>query len=259
MNTLLTLAFNGAAYHGFQVQQNALGVCTVLQNAMQDVLGARPDVKGSSRTDAGVHARCFCVNFKHALALPLAKLPLALNSRLPADVRVTGAYAVPEGFHARYDAVGKEYEYVILNNAVDDPFQPGLYYRVPYPLDAKAMQSAAAHLVGRHDFASFMSAGSTVQSTVRRVAWLDVTRTDTWVRIRIAADGFLYNMVRIVAGTLLAAGLGKMPPQEAGRILGAGNRAAAGDTLPAKGLFLNRVFYPGLGGVFEPPPRFAAL
>lgn len=244
MNILLTIAFNGSAYHGFQVQQNALSVCTVLQDAMQKIFGCRPDVKGCSRTDSGVHALEYCVNFWHQTDIPPQKLPLALNRWLPVDVRVKSARIVPDSFHARYSAEGKEYRYVFLNTHVDDPLAPGLYHRVPAPIDAEKMHEAGRVLVGKHDFAAFMSAGSDIEDTVRTVQRLAVWRQDERVCMDIAADGFLYNMVRIVAGTLLKVGSGKWPPGQVLKVLESKNRAMAGETMPAKGLFLTKVFYP---------------
>lgn len=244
MNILIHIAYIGTSYHGFQVQQNAVSVCQVLQNAMQAVLGARPHVKGCSRTDAGVHARDFCASFRYETDIPLEKLPLALNSQLPQDIRVLRARAVPEEFHARYSATGKQYEYEILNNAVDDPFRQGLYYRIPQPLNADAMHAAGQVLVGRHDFAAFQSAGSDVASTVRRVTELAVRREGERVLFTISADGFLYNMVRIIGGTLVLAGHGQLDAEGMRAILKGKDRKNAGPTLPARGLFLNRVFYP---------------
>jgi tRNA pseudouridine38-40 synthase len=243
MNTLLTLAFVGTAYHGFQVQKNAPSVCAAVQDAMQAVLGARPDVKGCSRTDAGVHARGYCLNFWHEVTIPHRQLPLALNRALPEDIRVTSAREVPEGFHARYSALGKEYVYRLLNSRIDDPFTRGLYHRVGGALDEGAMQSAAGHLAGTHDFAAFMAAGGSVQNTVRTVTQLAVARHGRHLALTVAADGFLYNMVRIMAGTLLLVGQGKLAPDAVPGILAAGQRAQAGPTLPAQGLVLNRVFY----------------
>ncbi len=244
MNILLRMAWNGGQYHGWQVQENALAICTVLQDAMEQVLRARPDVKGCSRTDAGVHARDYCVSFHFETQLPDEKLPLALNRFLPPDIRVLSAQRVPEEFHARYSASGKEYRYVFLNSPVDDPFSPGLYYRVPWRLDDAAMHKAGQALVGRHDFAAFQSAGSDIEDTVRTVSGLAVKRVGQRVILQVSADGFLYNMVRIMAGTLLRVGAGRLPPEAVADILTARTRSRAGDTLPAKGLFLTRVFYP---------------
>lgn len=244
MNILLTLAFHGGKYHGFQVQKNALGVCSVIQDSMERIFGLRPDVKGCSRTDAGVHARHYALSFRHETPITDEKLPMALNRHLPPDIRVLCACRVPEDFHARYTATGKEYEYIILNGAVDDPFTPGQYYRMYPTLDVEAMQRAADYLTGKHDFSAFMSAGSGMEDTVRTVTALRVERRGPRVVIAIAADGFLYNMVRIIAGTLLRVGTHKMLPGQMAEILQTKDRASAGETLPAKGLFLNRVFYP---------------
>jgi len=243
MNILLRLAYNGTAYHGFQVQKNALSVCEVLQDAMQAVLGARPAVKGCSRTDAGVHARGYCVNFWYDTDIPLEKLPLALNAHLPEDVRVFRAQAVPEDFHARYSAQGKRYAYHILNSAVDDPFRTGFYYRMAGMIDAARMQVATKHLVGTHDFAAFQAAGSDVLDTVRTITQCRVQAQGRWLALRVTGDGFLYNMVRIMAGTLLQVGTGALMMDDLPDILASRNRQRAGPTLPAKGLVLERVFY----------------
>ncbi|MFV0412074.1 MAG: tRNA pseudouridine(38-40) synthase TruA [Oscillospiraceae bacterium] len=244
MNILLRLSFNGSRYHGFQVQANALSICTVLQNAMEKLFGARPDVKGCSRTDAGVHALEYCVSFHCEAPISNFKLPLALNHYLPPDIRVTAAQRVAEDFHARYSALGKEYHYVFLNAAVDNPFTPGLYHRVPGALDAEAMLAAGQALGGYHNFDSFMSAGSDIQDTARTVTALSVRREGERVVLRVAADGFLYNMVRIMAGTLLKVGTGRCGAAYVGQALQARHRGQAGETMPAKGLFLARVYYP---------------
>lgn len=242
-NILIRIAFNGSAYHGFQVQKNAVSICAVLQDAMKAVLGSRPDVKGCSRTDAGVHAKAYAASFFAKLPFPIEKLPLSINSFLPQDIRVYHAQYVDKNFHARYSALGKEYEYVILNSNIDDVFLAGQYYRVHGKLDEFAMQQAAETLIGRHDFAAFMAAGSDVKDTVRTINYLRCEKKDRWVIITIAADGFLYNMVRIIAGTLLAVGKGRIMPGQINEILESKNRKNSGETLPAKGLFLTKVFY----------------
>lgn len=250
-NHLIRFAFNGAAYHGFQVQANAPTVCAAMQHAMEPVLGCRPNVKGVSRTDAGVHARDFCLSFKCDTHIPPEKLPLALNSRLPGDIRVFSARRVPDAFHARYSAAGKEYRYHILNSPVDDPFTQGFYYRVPQPIDAGAMAQAAGLLEGRHDFKSFRSENGLPAAeqggTVRTIQYCRVERQGPRLTVVVAADGFLYHMVRILAGVLLEVGLGRMEPEAIPGLLGgqqAGQAGQAGPTLPAKGLFLHKVFYP---------------
>lgn len=255
-NHLIRLAFCGAGYHGFQVQDNALAVCEVLQNAMEKVLGEREPVKGCSRTDAGVHARDFCVSFFADTALPMEKLPLALNANLPPDIRVFHAQVVPDDFHARYAAAQKEYRYVILNSPVEDAFVPHLSYRVVGDVDAAAMGDAARLLLGTHDFAAFMTGDAGDMDTVRTVSRAQVLRRGPYVVFAVAADGFLYNMVRILTGTLLQVGRGRLDAGALPAILQGRDRAKAGDTLPARGLYLNRVTYPGLPAAESPQGPF---
>lgn len=256
-NHLIRLAYDGTAYHGFQVQDNAVTVCQVLQDAMEKVLGERMPVKGCSRTDAGVHARDFCVSFFADTDLPMEKLPLALNGNLPPDIRVFHAQTVAEDFHARYAATQKEYRYVILNSPVEDAFVPNLSYRVVGELDAEAMDAAARHLPGKHDFRAFMTGDAGDMDTVRTLTRAQVLRRGPYVVFIVAADGFLYNMVRILVGTLLQVGRGKLAAGDLPAILASRDRAKAGDTLPARGLYLNRVDYPGLPHVSSPQGPFA--
>ncbi len=244
MNVLLIVSYRGTHYHGFQVQQNALTVCEVLQDAMQVVFSHRPDVKGCSRTDAGVHARGYALNVVCETRIKPEKIPLALNAHLPQDIRVQTAQVVPRAFHARYSVTEKEYSYLILNAPSDDPLMEGLYYRVSGVLDVSAMQAAADVFCGRHDFSSFCSAGAKPGEHTRTITRFEVQRRGDWVKIRVAADGFLYNMVRILAGTLLLAGQRKKTRDEFEKILIGRDRRLAGPTLPAKGLCLEKVFYP---------------
>lgn len=244
MHVCITLRFAGTRYHGFQVQKNALSVCEVLQNALEQLYGVRPPVKGCSRTDSGVHALGYCVSYTQPKPIEPRKLPLAVNRFLPDDVRVTAAREVPQDFHARYSANSKEYIYRIHNSAVADPFQNGLCWRVTGPLDADRMERAAQYLVGRHDFAAFMSAGSHITDTVRTVHFARVRRAGDDITFHVCADGYLYNMVRIFVGTLVEAGAGRMPPERMRDVIEGKNRALAGDTAPAQGLFLYRVNYP---------------
>ena len=233
MHVLITLAFDGTRYHGFQVQKNALAVCEVLQNALEQLYGTRPPVKGCSRTDAGVHAVAYCVSYTQPKPIDPYKLPLAVNRYLPPDVRCKAARQVPEGFHARYDAVSKEYVYRLHNSPVDDPFQSAFCWRLAAPLDEE----------GTHDFAAFMSVGSDIEDTVRTVHFFRVERRGEDIRFHICADGYLYNMVRILVGTMVEVGAGRMAPEELPAVIESKTRARAGDTAPAKGLFLYRVNY----------------
>ena len=219
MNILLWLAYKGTNYSGFQVQPNGVTVCAVVQDAMQSVFGTRPDVKGCSRTDAGVHARRFALNFHYDGRIPVQRIPLALNAHLPMDVRALAAQQVPDDFHARYAAHAKTYHYRLRCSAVDDPFDYETCHRVNGPLDL-AMQAAAAHFVGRHDFLALCASGSSAAAhgdTVRTITACTVQQDGELYTLSVTADGYLYNMVRILAGTVLQAGLGKMNPGRCAR------------------------------------------
>ena len=247
MNFLLTLAYDGTNYCGFQVQPNGRSVAATFQDALEAVLGSRPDIKGCSRTDAGVHALGFRLNFHADTRIPPQKLPLALNQHLPPDIRVLAAQTVPEDFHARYAAHTKTYLYRIHNNPIDSPFDAAYYTRVPRRLDEAAMQAAAQQFVGTHDFLALCAAGSSAAAhgdTVRTITDCHVTRRGDEVDIEVTADGYLYNMVRILAGTLCEVGAGRLRAEDIPASLASRDRSRAGPTLPAKGLFLKCVDYP---------------
>ena len=252
MNYLLWITYKGTRYAGFQVQPNAPTVCAVLQDAMQAVFGCRPDVKGCSRTDAGVHARRFALSFCYTGKVPMQKIVPALNAHLPPDIRAVDIRSVPDGFHARYAAHAKTYRYYILNARVDDPFTYDTCHRVGAALNLAAMQAAAAQFIGTHDFSALCASGSSAAShgdTVRTITDCTVVQNGDLFTISVTADGYLYNMVRILAGTLVDAGLGKRTPESIPALLESGDRRRAGPTLPAKGLFLEKVDYPGLDDV----------
>lgn len=247
MKILLEIAYMGSRYHGYQTQNNeALTVQRVLQSALEGFYREKLLLTGCSRTDAGVHAKqFFCtVEGELHLSLPPEKIPLALRPYLPEDIAILSARKVEDSFHPRYLPHHKEYEYCIYNASVLHPFFAGRATHCPILLDADAMNRAAAHLVGRHDFAAFMAQGSAVKSTVREIFYCDVRREGDLVILRVAADGFLYNMVRIIAGTLADVGKGKLSPDEIPAILASKDRRKAGPTLPPEGLYLNRVVYP---------------
>lgn len=247
MNILLDLSFDGTDYCGFQVQKNGVSVCEALQNGLEALLGVRPDVKGCSRTDAGVHALHYALNFHADTRIPMEKLPLALNQKLPASIRVNTAVEVDEAFHARYSAHAKTYHYHIWNSQIDSPFSAGYHYKLPGALDEKAMQAVADQFVGTHDFMCLCSAGCEVAqrgNTVRTITQCTVTRNGQEVVIRVTADGYLYNMVRILAGTLVLAGQHKLNAEDVPAIIASRDRSKAGPTLPAQGLFLAQIDYP---------------
>ena len=246
MNYLLTLAYDGTNYCGFQVQPNGRSVAQTFQDGLEAVLGCRPDIKGCSRTDAGVHALGFMLNFHADTRIPVEKLPLALNQHLPPDIRVLAARVVPEDFHARYAAHTKTYLYRIHNSPIDSPFDEKYYTRVPRRLDTAKMNTAARRFVGKHDFLALCAAGSSAAAhgdTVRTITACGVERKGDEVEITVTADGYLYNMVRILAGTLCEVGAGRMQPEAIPGILASRDRHKAGPTLPAKGLFLKSVEY----------------
>jgi len=246
-NLLITIRFCGAAYHGFQVQRNALSVCQVFQDAVQQAFGTRYDIKGCSRTDAGVHANRYCISMKvdDALTVPCRGLAEALNARLPGDVAVIACREVPQDFHARYSCVGKRYLYLYHNGPVRDPFLKARAYHCQgsLALDDESMNEAAAGFVGRHDFSAFCAAGGSVEDKVRVIYAAGVHRRGDLVAFSVTGSGFLYNMVRIMAGTLLEVGQHRLDPQAIPAILAGRDRGRAGMTLPPDGLYLDDVFY----------------
>lgn len=241
----LTLEYDGTAYCGWQRQQNGPSVQQELERALFQLTGEAASVTGSSRTDAGVHARGLCVHVDSATRIPADKLAFALNTMLPADIRVRESALAPEGFHARYSACGKVYRYTFTNARHDRAIgrQYGAHW--PTPLDERAMDAEAQALVGTHDFAAFAASGSAVKSTVRTIYRVRVARTGDEVTLTILGDGFLYNMVRIIAGTLAEVGCGKRESGAIARAIKTGDRLALGQTAPARGLTLEAVFYAG--------------
>lgn len=243
-NLLLTLSYDGSNYHGWQVQENALTVQEVFQNAFCRATGERGEVKACSRTDTGVHAREFCVSVKTESRIPPERMTAAMNHWLPDDVAVKSCREVPENFHARYDCKGKEYCYEIWNHPVREPFLRGRALHYWYPIDEEKLNAAAGYYLGAHDFTSFCTQDRReAGDMVRRVSAARVERRGDLVVFTVAADGFLYNMVRIMTGTLLRVQEGKLRPEDIPDILEKRDRSAAGPTAPACGLYLNRVFY----------------
>ncbi len=249
MKLLLRLKFLGTDFCGWQYQPNARTVQGTLTAAACEVFGTDCRITGCSRTDSGVHANDFAAVLELPGAdctIPCARIPAAFAMRLPPDVSVTAAAPAADDFHPRYTMLTKEYVYKILVSPVPDPFLYGRVWHYPKKLlpDAtERMDACAAELVGRQDFASFMAAGSKITDTVRTVSECRVCRCGDLITLTIAADGFLYNMVRIIAGTLLLAGAGKLDRAGMRRIIDAKDRAAAGATAPPEGLYLSRVTY----------------
>lgn len=245
-NIKLTIAYDGTNYHGFQ-EQRGTGLCTIqetLEQCLTRLAGERIQVVGAGRTDAGVHARGQVINFRNAnWPIPIERIHLALNGILPDDIVVLSAEEVLEEFHSRHSAKTKTYSYCILNDRIPSPFYRLYSYFMPVPLNIKAMEQAAAHLLGRHDFKCFQASGATVKSTVRTLYQADILKDGPLVKLVFTGDGFLYNMVRIMVGTIVQAGTGKIEPTQVIEILQACNRFKAGPTFPPQGLCMERVVY----------------
>ncbi len=247
---LLQLSYLGGAYAGFQVQKNALTVQQALQDALCALLSQRPSVTGCSRTDAGVHARRYYAAFETSAALPVTRYPAALNAHLPRDISVLDAHEVGQDFHPRYDAVAKTYRYRIWLRRPRNVFEAQTSYHHPRPLDVKTFVALAPLFEGTHDFRGFASSGGCVRSTVRTIYSCRAWEKEGMLTLSITGNGFLYNMVRIVAGTLIAAATGG--ETDIPSILKSGDRTRAGATAPAHGLTLWQVYYPaGTTGLVE--------
>ncbi len=246
---LLNISFVGTAYSGYQVQKGKPTVQAALNRAAVDLFGFECDVVGCSRTDSGVHAKTFCVAVSqkgaHGLPsdIPAAAIPKAMNAHLPDDISVNAAVRVANDFHPRYDVVSKEYEYLICDDPIRNPFMENRAWQYGKRLDAEKMNFAAQYFCGKHDFSAFMAAGSKIKEPIRTVFSTRVARQNGTVIFSVCADGFLYHMVRIMVGTLIPIGLEKAEPSSVCEIIAGAQRKNAGVTAPACGLYLNRVTY----------------
>ncbi len=240
---LLTVTYDGTRFHGWQVQPNGITVQQTIQDALQQLLGTRPPLTGCSRTDTGVHARRFYCTTKANDRFDTAALKKALNAVLPSDIAVREVRTVSDDFHPRYSAQGKRYVYQILNSDVPDPFLQRYALQVRTPIDEKALQPIADLFVGTHDFSAFCSAGSSVEDKVRTIRRSTLSRQGSLVTYTVEADGFLYNMVRILVGTLLDVQNGRLTADDVRQALTTGERRFAGVTAPPTGLFLDEVWY----------------
>ena len=241
---LLSVEYDGTGYAGWQRQENGLAVQQVLEEALLSACGHPVTVTGSSRTDAGVHALAQQVHFDTDASIPPEKYPFVLNNLLPPDIRVQTGREVPADFHARFLSCGKTYTYRILNSRHGSALYRNLCWHVPVPLDTDAMRSSLCALPGTHDFAAFQAAGGTAKTTLRTLNRVDLTRDGDRITLVISGNAFLYNMVRIIAGTLAEIGLHRLPPDAFSRALISGNRLDLGMTAPPQGLELTAVFYP---------------
>lgn len=245
-NLKLTVAYDGTRFHGFQRQagHKLPTVQEALEEAWRRLTGEAVKATGAGRTDAGVHALGQVVNIRTQVAsIPAERVPYAFNSVLPKDVAVLECVEVPLAFHARFDARWKRYEYRVLNRAFPSPVERLYTYHVSHPLDVEAMQEGARLLLGTHDFSAFSGSEAKGRSPVRTVSRCDVWRDGEKVHFAVEGDGFLYRMVRTIVGTLLQVGLGKKEPGWVGEVLASRDRAEAGPTVPACGLYLVEVGY----------------
>ena len=240
----LIVAYDGSNYSGWQIQPNAVTIEEILNFHLTQLLREPIKVIGASRTDAGVHALGNVAVFDTSARMPAEKISFAMNTRLPADIRIQDSCEVPSDFHPRFQSTIKTYEYSILNRKFPDPTKRlySLFYY--HPLDVKKMQKAADYLVGEHDFKSLCTHKEDVESTVRTIYSVDIEKNGEMITIRIRGNGFLYNMVRIITGTLLRVGTGYYQPEYMKELLEAKDRQAAGETAPPQGLMLVKIEYP---------------
>lgn len=244
MKILLTIEYDGTAYAGWQRQLNGLAVQQVVETALEKACGERIVITGASRTDAGVHALGQMAHFDTCSRIPPEKYPFVLNTMLPPDVRVRAGRQVPDGFHARFMTCGKRYTYRIINSRHGSALHRLTHVHVPVPLDAQRMNDAAQALLGTHDFAAFQASGGTARTTVRTIHMAQVVRNDEELVLTVEGNAFLYNMVRIIAGTLIEIGQNRRGEDAFLRALSSGNRLDLGVTAPPHGLELTRVDYP---------------
>ncbi len=242
-NLLITIAYVGTNYHGFQIQKNAVTVQAVFQEALHKTLSVLPDIKGCSRTDTGVHAKQYCISVQTDSEIAAEKLRDALNFHLPLDIRVFSVQEVLGDFHARYSCKGKQYQYLVYNSREIAPFLVGRALQFFKKIDEEKLNNAAQRFVGTHDFLPFSGNKRSVEDTVRTVSRFSVTRDGDLISFEVKADGFLYHMVRIMVGTLLSIARGTLQPEDIDWVFETGQRLNGCFTAPPEGLYLDRVFY----------------
>ena len=242
-NIKLTIEYDGTAYHGWQSQINAAAVQDIVTDAVSRLTRENSSITGASRTDTGVHAFGQVCNFFTETTIPADKVAFALNTLLPEDITVKRSEEAAPDFHSRFSTKGKKYRYLFYNSTFPSALLRHRAYHIFYPLDADAMNRAAAHFIGTHDFASFSATGGYVKTTVRTMTQACVERDDELITFTVMGNGFLYNMVRIIAGTLVEVGFGRIDPDAIPGIITALDRRKAGRTAPAHGLYLVEVYY----------------
>ena len=242
-NIKLILQYDGTCYHGFQIQPTVTTIQGVLEETVLKTLGESVKVNGCSRTDAGVHAVRYCAGFNLANPIPAEKIALVMNNALPDDIRILSSEEAGEDFHPRFSTVAKKYVYTLNTDPDAGVFTKNYEWQLRKKLDIEAMKKATVHFIGEHDFRSFMTSGTDMEVTVREIFSLDVEEDGKTVRIYIKADGYLYNMVRIITGTLVKVGEGKLSPDAIPGIIEKKDRNFAGPTAPPQGLALYEIYY----------------
>ncbi|NCA66946.1 MAG: tRNA pseudouridine(38-40) synthase TruA [Clostridia bacterium] len=243
MRVLITIEYLGTSYCGWQKQKNGRSVQETLAKAISTLTAEEIVLHGSGRTDSGVHAIAQAAHFDTNTKIPVEKLPYAINSLLPRDISVKSARSVVAAFNARFDAISKTYIYKIYTGAHLSPTRELTHCHIPYALDVQKMREAASRIIGTHDFKCFQSTGGHVKDTVRTIYTATVTESGDEILIEVKGNGFLYNMVRIIAGTLVYAGIGKLSAEDITSAISSRDRTRAGKTLDAKGLYLKNVEY----------------
>ena len=239
----MKISYIGKNYCGWQVQKNGVSVSKTVQNAVETLLREKTPVTGCGRTDAGVNAYNYCFNFHTEVPFEPRKFLIGLNAVLPGDISANEIIPVKEDFHARYSALGKSYIYTIWNKETKNPFLKDMAYHCKHKLNVEKMRSAASHFFGVHDFKAYMASGSTVTDTVREIYKLCIKEENGRIDIIICGSGFLYKMVRNIAGSLLTVGLGKIEPSEIPGIIEGKDHLKTGLTLPPYGLYFNEIYY----------------
>jgi len=242
-NIKLTIEYDGANYAGWQKQKNASTIQQAVEEAIEKVTTEQIAINGSSRTDTGVHAKAYSANFHTLSSIPAERFREAINSKLPKDIVILSSEEVQEDFHARYSSIGKKYCYTILNRIQPPALNRNYVYHYKRMLDIDKMQQASKYFIGTHDFTAFKNTGSSVKTSVRTITQSEVVKCGDIVKYYVAGDGFLYNMVRIMVGTLLEVGSGKILPEDITKILSSKDRTKAGKSVPAAGLCLEEVYY----------------
>ncbi len=242
-NIKLTIEYDGKKFGGWQKQPNKLNIQGEIEKAIEEITGEKIDLNASGRTDAGVHSLGQVANFKTNSKIEIEKIPIAINSKLKQSIRIIKAEEVEENFHARYSCKGKKYRYIINNSKYGSAIYRDLEYHMPIKLNVEAMQKGIKYFEGEHDFKGFKASGTSSKSSVRTIYNAKIIQEGERIIIELEGNGFLYNMVRIISGTMVDVGLGKIKPEEIPEIIKSKERSRAGKTLPPQGLYLVEVYY----------------